>query len=88
VDTAGAVRATDDPDDDPRHSVDWYRDLPGGRSLRAGQQFLIRCVDGPWRVRLETFPPRLEIEVPGGVYILEDDGSIHRWTYRLVPRGP
>jgi hypothetical protein len=48
---------------------------------------LIRCHDGPSRVRLETFPPRLEIEVRGGVYVLEDDGPVHLWAYRLVARG-
>ena len=87
MDTPETMGPLDDPGDGPRHSPDWYRDLPGGRSLRAGQQLLIRCVGGPSRVLLETFPPRLEIEVPGGVYVLEDDGPIHLWTYRLVPRG-
>jgi len=87
VETTGAGGSTEEPGDGPRHSPGWYRDLPGGRAPRPGQQLLIRCHDGPSRVRLETFPPRLEIEVRGGVYVLEDDGPVHLWAYRLVARG-
>ncbi len=87
MDTSDLDGSTDDPGVGPRHSAGWYRDLLGDRTIRPGRQLLIRCVDGPSRVRLETFPPRLEIEVRGGVYVLEDDGPVHQWSYRLVSRG-
>jgi hypothetical protein len=78
----GSDGATDD--DGPRHSAGWYRRTLGDRAARPGQPVMIRCVDGPVRVWLETFPPRLEIEGHGGVYVLVDDGPVHSWTYRFV----
>jgi hypothetical protein len=73
--------------DGPRHSVAWYRERLDGREVCPGRQLLLRCVDGPARAWLETFPPRLEIEGRGGVYVLDDDGPVHRWTYRFVSTG-
>ncbi len=73
-----------DADDGPRHSVGWYRDVLGEDAVRPGRQLMIRCMDGPSRVQLETFPPRLEIRERGGVYVLDDDGPVHGWTYRFV----
>jgi len=73
----------DDPDA-PRQSVEFYHRTLGDDMARPGELVLIRCVDGPDRARFETFPPRLEIRHQGGVYVLEDDGPVHRWTYRFV----
>ena len=72
------------PDDGPRHSAEFYRRALGDGTVRTGELVMIRCVDGPVRMRCETFPPRLEIAHHGGVYVLEDDGPVHRWTYRFV----
>jgi hypothetical protein len=35
--------------------------------------------------RLEMFPPRLEIEEPDGMYVLQDDGPPEQWRYLFVP---
>ncbi|HEY6427325.1 MAG TPA: hypothetical protein VIX84_08840 [Acidimicrobiales bacterium] len=35
--------------------------------------------------RLEYFPPRLEIDEQGGLYVLEDEGELHDWRYVFVP---
>jgi len=45
---------------------------------------LIECEGGPCRSRLEMFPPRLEIEEQGGMYVLNDDGPIFLWRYVFV----
>jgi hypothetical protein len=44
----------------------------------------IRCQGGPCISRLETFPPRLEIQEKGGLYVLVDDGPLEAWTYQFV----
>jgi hypothetical protein len=46
---------------------------------------LIPCDGGPAMSRLELFPPRLEIEVEGGTYVLDDVGQRPTWHYRFVP---
>jgi hypothetical protein len=38
--------------------------------------------------RLETFPPRLEIEEPHGTYVLRDDGPPEQWRYLFVSYAP
>ena len=45
---------------------------------------LIPCEGGPVMARLEVFPPRLEIVVDGGTYVLEDDGPRPTWRYRFI----
>ncbi len=74
--------------DRPRgtHSPEWYRPLLDAGAVRVGDQMLIRCVDGPSISRLETFPPPLEVEEPGGVYVLDDDGPVYAWRYLFVPK--
>ncbi|HXP33738.1 MAG TPA: hypothetical protein VN820_06945 [Acidimicrobiales bacterium] len=42
---------------------------------------------GPGISRLESFPPRIEIEEHGGLYVLLDDGPLHEWVYRFVENG-
>lgn len=72
---------------DDRHEPDWYDQSGEIAPLSAGDRMLIECDGGPCRSRLETFPPRLEIEERGGVYVLNDDGPTYRWRYAFVPDG-
>ena len=46
---------------------------------------LIPCDGGPGIARAVRFPPPLELDVDGGLYVLIDDGPPERWTYRFVP---
>ncbi len=64
-----------------RHSPDWYDQSGEIVALNPGDRMLIACEGGPCQSRLETFPPRLEIEERDGVYVLTDDGPIYRWRY-------
>jgi hypothetical protein len=45
----------------------------------------IACQGGPSISRLERYPPALEIEERGGLYVLEDDGPPEQWRYVFVP---
>ncbi|HEX7443730.1 MAG TPA: hypothetical protein VF320_07585 [Acidimicrobiales bacterium] len=49
---------------------------------------MLRCEGGPSISRLETFPPPLEVEERGGVYVLDDDGPVYAWRYVFVTKGP
>lgn len=55
-------------------------------TLRPGDRFFVPCEGGPSTSRLETFPPRLEIEEYNGVYVLIDDGRRDDWRYVFAPR--
>ena len=47
---------------------------------------LIPCEGGPAIGRLVTFPPPLELDVDGGMYVLvDDDGVVAHWRYEFVP---
>ena len=35
--------------------------------------------------RLETFPPPVEIQERGGMYVLVDQGPPRDWRYQFVP---
>jgi len=59
--------------------------MPVTEFLRPGDQLFVRCEGGPCMSRLERFPPRLEIEERGGMYVLIDDGGPHDWCYLYVP---
>jgi hypothetical protein len=48
----------------------------------------VRCQGGPSISRLETFPPRLEIDERDGMYVLVDDGPPDEWRYLFVPDTP
>jgi hypothetical protein len=74
--------------DGARHSTAWYRERFGRDPMRAGAQVMIPCDGGPSRVSLETFPPRIEIPVRGGLYVLADDGPVHAWRYHFVSQLP
>ena len=72
--------------DGPRHSVAWYRERRTGARV-PGPAAAAALLDGRRGPGSTTFPPRLEIEGRGGVYVLDDDGPVHRWTYRFVSTG-
>ena len=69
------------------HSPEWYRPLLDAGQVRVGDQLLVRCEGGPSIGRLETFPPALEVEERGGVYVLDDDGPVYGWRYVFVTTG-
>ena len=52
--------------------------------MRVGDRMFVQCDGGPCISRLETFPPRLEIEEAGGLYVLVDEGPIEDWKYRFL----
>jgi len=54
--------------------------------LSEGDRLFIPCEGGPSSTRLEIFPPRLELALQDGFYILDDDGPRDRWRYLFVPR--
>ena len=54
-------------------------------NVRPGDRIFIRCEGGPCVSRLEHFPPRLEIDERGGLYVLIDDGDLDDWRYLFVP---
>jgi hypothetical protein len=62
------------------------QDADGIFVLQPGDRLFIRCEGGPCVSRLERFPPPLEIEENGGLYVLEDDGPPEEWCYLFVPR--
>lgn len=70
--------------DGARHSLAWYRERLGADPVRPGAGIMIPCEGGPLRVSLETYPPRIEIPVRGGLYVLADDGPVHAWRYQFV----
>jgi hypothetical protein len=54
-------------------------------SERSGDRLLLPCEGGPSQYRLEHFPPRVEIDERGGIYVLVDEGEPHDWRYLFVP---
>jgi hypothetical protein len=55
--------------------------------VERGDRMLIPCVRGPAISRLVRYPPPLEFEADGGVYVLMDQGSPECWIYEFVPDG-
>jgi len=53
-----------------------------------GERMLIACRGGPSASRLVRYPPPLEIEERGGVYVLVDDGPPEEWHYDFIPTQP
>jgi hypothetical protein len=45
----------------------------------------VRCEGGPSISRLERYPPPLEVEEQGGIYVLVDEGPPEQWWYEFVP---
>lgn len=58
-------------------------DLP---SIQPGDRMLVPCRGGPSMARAVLFPPPLEVEADGGIYVLVDDGAPHTWVYEFVAR--
>ena len=67
-----------------RHSWDWYKDVQSESPVRPGDRMFLQCDGGPCISRLEIFPPRLEIEERGGLYVPLDDGPLDEWVYRFI----
>jgi hypothetical protein len=57
----------------------------GMEGLGPGDRMFVRCRGGPSHSRLERYPPPLEIQERGGVYVLEDEGPPEEWCYQFVP---
>ena len=53
-----------------------------------GQRMLLWCDGGPSISRLVHFPPPLEIEERGGMYVLVDDGPPEGWHDDFVRSDP
>ena len=54
--------------------------------MEPGQRMLIPCAGGgPCISRLVDYPPPLEVEERGGMYILVDDGPPEQWRYDWLP---
>ena len=70
----------------PRHSPEWYDQTGEATVLAPGDRMLIACDGGPSNIRLEMFPPRLEVEEQDGVYVLVDDGPRDEWRYVFLFR--
>ncbi len=65
-----------------QRSERWYHVTLLRDPWRDGERMFLACDGGPCRSRLETFPPRLEIEERNGLYVLVDDGPVETWRYR------
>lgn len=54
------------------------------RWMKEGERMLLWCRGGPSLGRATNYPPPVEIEVEGGVYVLIDDGPPEEWHYAYV----
>lgn len=45
---------------------------------------LLWCDGGPNLGRATVFPPPLEFDAEGGIYVLVDDGPPEQWHYAFV----
>jgi hypothetical protein len=52
--------------------------------MEPGERMLIPCVGGHDYSRLVRYPPPLELEEDGGMYVLVNDGPFHEWRYEFV----
>ena len=72
----------------PRHPPEHYDQSDEDVVLRPGDRMYIACDGGPSWNRLESFPPRLEVQERGGLYVLVDEGPRADWKYIFVPDSP
>lgn len=72
-------------DPGPRHSPEWYDQGDEPYPMSPGDRLFVPCEGGPCSSRLESFPPRLEIQETGGLYVLDDRGPRVEWRYIFVP---
>jgi len=49
-----------------------------------GERMFVWCEGGPAIGRAVRYPPPLEIEVDGGIYVLAHDGPPEQWRYEFV----
>ena len=49
-----------------------------------GERMFLWCEGGPAVGRTVRYPPLLEFEVDGGVYVLGDDRPPEHWRYEFV----
>jgi len=80
----GISPAESSDDSEARHSEEWYVDALRNSPPQRGDRIFIRCEGGPCLSRLETFPPRIEIQEKSGLYILVDDSPTEAWIYQFV----
>ncbi len=52
--------------------------------MEPGERMLLWCVGGPNLGRATHYPPPLEIEAEGGIYVLVDDGPPEEWHYAFI----
>ena len=52
--------------------------------MEPGERMLLWCDGGPSIGRAARFPPPLEVDVAGGIYVLVDDGPPEEWHYVFV----
>ena len=52
--------------------------------MEVGERMFVWCDGGPSIGRATVFPPPMEIEVDGGMYVLVDDGPAEHWRYTFV----
>jgi hypothetical protein len=52
--------------------------------MEQGERMLIQCVGRHDYSRLVRYPPPLELDEGGGVYVLVDEGPPHEWRYQFV----
>jgi hypothetical protein len=81
-------RSTNPHAEGARHSPSWYVQASEDAALRTGDRFFVLCEGGPCTSRLETYPPRVEIEERDGIYVLVDDGPRAQWCYLFIPHTP
>jgi len=55
--------------------------------VEQGERMLLWCEGGPSMGRAAFYPPPLEIEVDGGIYVLVDDGPVENWHYEFIADG-
>lgn len=57
--------------------------------MEPGQRMLIPCAAGGLCIsRLVDYPPPLEVEEHGGMYVLVDDGPPEQGRYEWLPKRP
>ena len=52
--------------------------------MENGERMLIPCDGGPSHSRLVRYPPPVEIQERGGMYVLVDNGPPQQWRYEFV----
>ena len=56
--------------------------------VERGDRMLVWCEGGPSIGRAVRFPPPLDLEADGGIYVLVDDGPPESWRYEFIAVAP